>query len=94
MNLDKKVKMLLLVVNKSGIEMNLETISRYSEKFNSITNEYHLKNWKKKIITDKKTGEKITKWYCIDKEFSRLDLVVKYLLAIKNNTGGNNEYKE
>lgn len=91
MNLEKKAKMLLLIINQKGIEINLETISRYSEKFNSIVSEYHLKNWHKKIVIDEKTGEEKTKWYCIDKEFSRLDLVIKYLLAIKNNLGGNNE---
>ena len=91
MNLDKKVKMLLLVINKQGKEINFEVINRYSEKFDSITSEYHLKKWYQEIIVDKDTGEKKTKCYCIDKEFSRLDQVVKYLLVIKNNLGGNNE---
>ena len=45
MNLEKKVKMLLLVVNKQGKEINFEVINRYSEKFDSITSEYHLKKW-------------------------------------------------
>ena len=91
MNLEKKVKMLLLVVNKQGIEINYEVINRYSEKFDSITSEYHLKKWYQEIIVDKDTGEKKTKWYCNDKKFSRQDQVIKYLLVIKNNLGGNNE---
>lgn len=94
MNLEKKAKMLLLVINQEGLEINLETITRYSEKFNAMISEYHLKKWQTKIVIDKKTGEEQTKWFCVDKEFSRIDLVIKYLLSIKNNIGGNNENKE
>ena len=90
MNLDKKIKMLLLIVNRLGIEINYETINKYSSKFDSITSEYHLKIWNKKEYEDKETGEIKTKWYCNDKEFSRQDLVVKYLMAIKNNRGEHN----
>lgn len=91
MNLEKKAKMLLLIVNKQGVEINLETINRYSEKFDSIVSEYHLKKWQQKIVIDKKTKEETIKWFCIDKEFSRLDLVIKYLLVLKNNLGGKDE---
>ena len=91
MNLEKKVKMLLLVVNKQGIEINYEVINRYSEKFDNITSEYHLKIWNKKEYEDKETGEIKTKWYCKDKKFSRQDQVIKYLMAIKNNRGEHNE---
>lgn len=90
MNLEKKVKMLLLVINKQGKEINFEVINRYSEKFDNITSEYHLKIWNKKEYEDKETGEIKTKWYCKDKKFSRQDLVVKYLMAIKNNRGEHN----
>lgn len=90
MNLEKKVKMLLLVVNKQGIEINYEVINRYSEKFDNITSEYHLKIWNKKEYEDKETGEIKTKWYCNDKKFSRQDQVIKYLMAIKNNASGDN----
>ena len=85
---DKKVKLLLLIINRKGIEINYEVISRYSQKFDSITNEYHLKRWNKRIILDKETGEKTEKSYCIDKKFNRIDQVIKYLIAIKESEEG------
>lgn len=83
--LDKKVKMLLLVVNKLGVEINYEVITRYSEKFDSVVSEYHLKTWHKRKVKDK------DQWYCKDMEFKRIDQVAKYLLAIKESKEHKNE---
>lgn len=79
---DRKVKLLLLIVNRLGIEINYEVISKYSEKYDSINSEYHLKTWYKKITVDDK-GEEVIKYYCKDNKFNRIDQVVKYLIAIK-----------
>lgn len=86
---DKKVKLLLMIINKDyGIEMNYETITRYSQKYDALLTEYHLKIWNKKIYVDEETGEEKEKWYCKDKEFHRIDQVIKYLLAIKDDKNG------
>lgn len=89
--LDKKVKMLLLVVNKLGVEINYEVITRYSEKFDSVVSEYHLKTWHKRKVKDKNTGKEKDQWYCKDMEFKRIDQVAKYLLAIKESKEHKNE---
>lgn len=91
---DKKVKMLLLIINRMGKEINYEVISRYSNKFDSIINEYHLKKWNKKKVIDKETGNTIEKYYCTDKKFNRIDQVVKYLMTIIENKRGVNNEKE
>lgn len=81
MNLDKKIKMLLLIVNQRGLELNYEVVNRYNQELDAITSEYHLKRWYK---NDKAKDGKV-KYYCKDTKFRRIDQVVKYLLAIKNN---------
>jgi hypothetical protein len=91
---DKKVKMLLLVINKMGIEMNYEVITRYSKKFDSMTSEYHLKKWNKREVLDEKTGDMIEKYYCVDKKFNRMDQVVKYLMAIRESNSRGVAYEK
>lgn len=85
MNLDRKIKLLLLKINKLGLEINLETVTRYSKKFDSMTSEYTLKRWYTYEKENEETGETETRYYCKSKEFKRLDQVAKYLLAIIGN---------
>lgn len=81
--MDSKIKKLLLVVNKLGVEMNYETITKYSKQFNTLKSEYHLKVWYKIPKKDPDNEEEKQRYYCKDKEFYRLEQVAKYLIAIK-----------
>lgn len=83
MNLDKKIKLLIIIINRLGVEVNYEVVTKYSKTFDTIKSEYFLKFWKKKKYKDKKTGENKEKYYCETKSFYRIDQVAKYLLAIK-----------
>lgn len=95
MNLDRKVKLLLLIVNRLGVEMNYEVITRYNDRYDNMQSEYHLKTWHYKLTDeiDEKTGEPKKRWYCIDKVFKRIDQVAKYLIAIKESKEGKNNAK-
>lgn len=78
----KYIKELLLIANQKGFEVNYETKSVYSEKYNAISTKSYLKFWYKAIKVDDKTGEAKEYWYCKTQEFSGITReanVIKYL---------------
>ena len=36
MNLDKKIKLLIIIINRLGVEVNYEVVTKYSKTFDSI----------------------------------------------------------
>lgn len=90
MNYDKYIKALLLKVNQQGKEINYETVTSYSKKFDAILTTCILKIWHSKIVFDDNTGKEKTIWWCDTKEFSgakKYANVIKYLLRV----GGEDE---
>lgn len=81
---DKYIKILLLKLNKSGVEVNYEVHHSYSEKFDCMITNCYLKFWHSKIIIDEETGEEIKKNWCNTKEFkgvTKYSNIIKYLQA-------------
>ena len=90
MNYDKYIKALLLKVNQQGKEINYETITSYSEKFNAMITTCILKIWHHKTTIDEKTGEEKLIWWCDTREFSgarKYATIIKYLLKVGGKNG-------
>ena len=57
MNVNKIIKLLLLKINRKGIDCTLITEQRYSKNFESIYSKYKLTFWNVMPDIDKKTGK-------------------------------------
>lgn len=82
---DSKVKMILLLLNKRGINVNWERKVYYSEIHNVMLSSHVLKFWYKGIRKNKKTGETEEYSYCTQRQFGNMINLLKYLVAIKDN---------
>lgn len=90
MNYDKYIKALLLRVNQQGKEINYETITSYSKKYDTMLTTCVLKIWHSKIIIEEDTGKEKTIWWCDTKEFSgvrKYATLIKYLLKVGGENG-------
>lgn len=91
MNYDKYIKALLLKVNQQGKEINYETITSYSRKYNTMLTTCVLKIWhSKNIIVNEDTGAEKTIYWCDTKEFSgarKYATLIKYLLKVGGENG-------
>ena len=83
--MDRRIKMLLLWLNKQGIEVNCETKSYYIEKFDSIITSYILKFWYKGKRINKTTKEEEQYNYCKVVTPKNMMYTIKYLVAVKDN---------
>lgn len=80
---DKKIKMLLLILNKRGIDVNHETKTSYSQNFDAMITSHTLKFWYKGVRTDKDGNPEEYK-YCKTVEFHSAIGLLKYLVAVKD----------
>lgn len=76
--MDKKIKLLLLLLNKKNINVNLETKMRYSKEYDNIYTNYKLVFWYKGQKDDKEY------WYSKSQEFSNKINLLKYLIQVKD----------
>ena len=72
--MDKKIKLLLLLLNKKGKHINLKREMKYSEEYNNMYTKYKLVFWHQKD-----TGS----WYCKEIEFNNKTALLKYLVEVK-----------
>ena len=72
--MDKKIKLLLLLLNKKGKHINLKSEMKYSEEYNNMYTKYKLVFWHQKD-----TGS----WYCKEVEFNNKTTLLKYLVEVK-----------
>lgn len=82
---DSKIKMILLLLNKRGINVNWEKKTYYSDKFGAMLSSHTLKFWYTGIRKNKKTGESEEYSYCNQKQFGNMINLLKYLVAVKDN---------
>ena len=90
MNYEKFIKALLLKINRQGKEINYETITSYSEKYDAMLTSCVLKLWYTKTIMDEKTGkEKEINW-CVPIKFSgthKYVNIIEYLKKVGDDNG-------
>lgn len=83
--MDRRIKMLLLFLNKRGMDITYEAKASYSEKFDCIVTNHTLKFWYKGIRKNKDTGK--------DEEYTYVKVItpknmmytIKYLVSVKDN---------
>lgn len=88
MNIERMIKVLLLKINKKGIDVNYETKSQYSKKFDTIQTICYLKFWYSETKIDEVTGEEKKRTWCSTKEFkgvSKYAEIIKYLKKVDEN---------
>lgn len=91
---DKKIKMLLLILNRRGLEINWETKARYSQMFDAMVTSHQLKFWHKGTRKNKE-GKEEEFTYCKTIDFHNIAGLIKYLLAVKDDkTKAGEEYEE
>lgn len=82
--MDKKIKLLLLLLNKNGKNINLDIKMKYSKEYDNIYSIYTLEFWNKAKRINKETGLEEEYYYCKTQEFKNKTNLIKYLVAIKD----------
>lgn len=82
--MDKKIKLLLLLINKKGKHLNLLTKMKYSEEYGNIYTTYILEFWYVGKRINKKTKQEEEYWYCEKEEFKSKINLLKYLAMVKD----------
>ena len=82
--MDKKIKLLLLLINTKGKHLNLISKTRYSEEFGNIYTTYTLEFWYVGKRINKKTKQEEEYWYCEKEEFNSKTNLLKYLIMVRD----------
>jgi len=84
MNIDKKIKMLLLKLGKQGHDVSLIKDIRYSKEFGNLYNRYKLTFWHKEIKVNKRTGVEKLVSVPDTHDFKKAAELLQYMVVIVN----------